>query len=85
MRIEACTLLGNQIRMVWHCEECRRVMCEWVDLDLALYCEWVSIGSKRIKQARSIVFDRQCMVIFINPVDDGTTQTADCDSATAVL
>lgn len=69
MRIEACTKLGNQIKMVWHCEECRKVLCAWADTDTKQYAEWVG-RELRTVQAKDIFFDRQVMVIFINPIDN---------------
>lgn len=69
MRIQACTPLGNKIRLVWHCEQCRKVNCEWVDTDTAQYME-VSRFENVLVQARAIVFDEQQMTVYINPVDD---------------
>jgi len=56
--------------MVWHCEQCRRVLCKWVDTDTAQYMELLSRGDARIVQARVIFFDALDMVVYINPVDD---------------
>lgn len=75
MRIEACTKLGNQIKMVWHCEECRKVLCAWADTDTKQYAEYVKgergiLPGPVVRQAKEIFFDRQVMVIFINPIDN---------------
>lgn len=69
MRIVAGTMLGNSIRLVWHCEQCRRVACEWLDTDTAQYMELRRTGPNRLVQARTIVFDETEMVVYINPLD----------------
>lgn len=83
MRIEACTALGNSIQLVWHCEQCRKVVFEWVDTDTAEYCELVRRDMARRRQARSIVFDEQALVIYINPIDDVDIERADQLETTA--
>jgi len=72
MRIVAGTPLGCSIRSIWHCEQCREVVCEWVDLDTRKYKELFTTASgehSRTVQARNIVFDEQALVIYINPHD----------------
>ena len=73
MRIEGGSYLGRQIRGVWHCEQMKRLICEWVDTDTAQYAEYN--GNKwpnhmTIKQAKKILFERATMMIYINPIAD---------------
>ena len=69
MRIEACTPLGRSIVLVWHCEQCRKVLCKWVDTDTNIYAEYKHNGELDLVQAKKIVLDDA--VVYINPTEPG--------------
>lgn len=76
MRIQACTPLGNSIRLVWHCREMREPLCEWVDTDTAQYAEYIGKSPfTQTKQARKIILDKSSLTIYIDPIPDETKST----------
>lgn len=80
MRITSGDELGRKMNGVWHCEQCRQVMAQWVDDSTNQYGEYIGKGSDiETKSAKKIIIDLQAMVIYINPIDDSLEKVIDME------
>lgn len=72
MRIIGGTPLGDQFKLIWHCELCYKPVCYWVDNETLEYAEYERSPWKLvfIKKAKKITIDIPAGVIYINPVED---------------